>query len=70
MGGKTSVSPVISQALDRIRQVWVQCSVQELKDLKPDLFRLLKGNVTLLCHCAEDAKECHRFLLQDLIERE
>ena len=28
------------------------------------------GNVTLLCHCAEDAKECHRFLLQKLIERE
>jgi uncharacterized protein YeaO (DUF488 family) len=29
-----------------------------------------KQNVTLLCHCAEDAKECHRFLLQALIERE
>ncbi|HKB58203.1 MAG TPA: hypothetical protein VKC51_11500 [Lacunisphaera sp.] len=29
-----------------------------------------KGNITLLCHCAEDAKECHRFLLQKLIERE
>lgn len=29
-----------------------------------------KENVTLLCHCAEDAKECHRFLLQKLIERE
>lgn len=29
-----------------------------------------KGNVTLLCHCAEDAKQCHRFLLQKLIERE
>jgi uncharacterized protein YeaO (DUF488 family) len=29
-----------------------------------------KQNVTLLCHCAEDAKECHRFLLQKLIERE
>lgn len=29
-----------------------------------------KGNVTLLCHCAEDATECHRFLLQKLIERE
>ncbi len=27
-------------------------------------------NVTLLCHCAEDAEHCHRFLLQDLIERE
>jgi len=30
--------------------------------------RLLKAlaarqNVTLLCHCVEDAKECHRFLL-------
>ena len=22
-----------------------------------------KQNVTLLCHCVEDAKECHRFLL-------
>ncbi len=29
-----------------------------------------KQNVTLLCHCAEDAEECHRFLLRDLIERE
>ena len=29
-----------------------------------------KENVTLLCHCAEDAKECHRFLLQELIQRE
>ena len=29
-----------------------------------------KGHVTLLCHCAEDATECHRFLLQKLIERE
>lgn len=29
-----------------------------------------KENVTLLCHCAEDAKQCHRFLLQKLIERE
>lgn len=29
-----------------------------------------KKNVTLLCHCAEDAKQCHRFLLQDLIARE
>ena len=27
-------------------------------------------NVTLLCHCAEDATQCHRFLLQKLIERE
>jgi len=29
-----------------------------------------KENVTLLCHCAEEATECHRFLLQKLIERE
>lgn len=29
-----------------------------------------KQNVTLLCHCAEDAKECHRFELAKLIERE
>lgn len=29
-----------------------------------------KGTVTLLCHCAPDATECHRFLLQGLIERE
>jgi len=29
-----------------------------------------KENVTLLCHCAEDAQQCHRFLLQELIERE
>ena len=27
-------------------------------------------DVTLLCHCAEDAKECHRFELQKLIARE
>lgn len=25
-------------------------------------------NVTLLCQCPEDRKECHRFLLQELIE--
>jgi uncharacterized protein YeaO (DUF488 family) len=24
-------------------------------------------NVTLLCHCPEDTKHCHRFLLQDLV---
>jgi uncharacterized protein YeaO (DUF488 family) len=29
-----------------------------------------RGNVTLLCHCAEDAAQCHRFLLRDLIARE
>jgi len=29
-----------------------------------------KENVTLLCHCAEDAKECHRFLLEKLIKQE
>ncbi|MEO5961064.1 MAG: DUF488 family protein, partial [Opitutaceae bacterium] len=29
-----------------------------------------KENVTLLCHCAEEARECHRFELQKLIERE
>ncbi len=29
-----------------------------------------RENVTLLCHCAEDATQCHRFLLQKLIERE
>ena len=29
-----------------------------------------RQNVTLLCHCAEDATECHRFELKQLIERE
>lgn len=29
-----------------------------------------KQTVTLLCHCPEDTKQCHRFLLQKLIERE
>lgn len=29
-----------------------------------------REDVTLLCHCAEDAKECHRFGLQQLIECE
>jgi uncharacterized protein YeaO (DUF488 family) len=28
-----------------------------------------KQNVTLLCHCVEDAKECHRFLLAKEIEK-
>lgn len=28
-----------------------------------------KQNVTLLCHCAEDAAECHRFLLLKEVER-
>lgn len=27
-------------------------------------------HVTLLCHCAEDATQCHRFILHDLIQRE
>ena len=26
-----------------------------------------KGNVTLMCHCAEDQQHCHRHLLQRLI---
>lgn len=35
--------------------------------------RLLKhlasrGSVTLLCHCAEDERQCHRHLLRELIE--
>lgn len=29
-----------------------------------------KQNVTLLCHCAEDAVQCHRFELAKLIARE
>jgi uncharacterized protein YeaO (DUF488 family) len=28
-----------------------------------------KQHVTLLCHCVEDARECHRFLLAQEIER-
>lgn len=36
--------------------------------------RLLKAlaereNVTLMCHCAEDATECHRFILASEIEK-
>ena|SRR5689334_1464763 len=36
--------------------------------------RLLKqlsetGNVTVMCHCAEDEKHCHRHLLKELILR-
>ena len=27
-----------------------------------------QGNVTLLCHCDEDATQCHRHLLKKLIE--
>jgi hypothetical protein len=27
-----------------------------------------RQNVTLMCHCAEDATRCHRFLLRDLIK--
>src|SRR5262245_61266000 len=27
-----------------------------------------KGNVTLMCHCDEHTKQCHRFLLQDFIK--
>lgn len=26
-----------------------------------------KGNVTLMCHCAEDQRQCHRHLLRGLI---
>ena len=28
-----------------------------------------KGNVTVMCHCAEDERHCHRHLLKDLILR-
>jgi uncharacterized protein YeaO (DUF488 family) len=28
-----------------------------------------RGNVTLLCHCAENEAHCHRHLLRALIER-
>ena len=28
-----------------------------------------KQNVTLLCHCAEDATQCHRFLLKEAITK-
>ena len=27
-----------------------------------------KGNITLLCHCPEDATECHRFILKRVLE--
>lgn len=27
------------------------------------------GNVTLMCHCAEDEQQCHRHLLRELILR-
>jgi len=27
-----------------------------------------RQNVTIMCHCAEDAQNCHRFLLRDLIK--
>ena len=26
-----------------------------------------EGNVTLMCHCDEDAKHCHRHILRELI---
>lgn len=26
-----------------------------------------EGNVTLMCHCEEDAKQCHRYILRELI---
>ena len=28
-----------------------------------------KGNVTLMCHCAEDEEHCHRHILRDAIRR-
>jgi uncharacterized protein YeaO (DUF488 family) len=28
-----------------------------------------KQNVTLMCHCAEEERHCHRHLLRDLILR-
>lgn len=36
--------------------------------------RLLKklsmnGTATLMCHCAEDAEKCHRYVLQELVKR-
>lgn len=26
-----------------------------------------EGNITLMCHCDEDAKQCHRYILRELI---
>jgi uncharacterized protein YeaO (DUF488 family) len=26
-----------------------------------------EGNVTLMCHCDDDAKQCHRYILKELI---
>jgi uncharacterized protein YeaO (DUF488 family) len=28
-----------------------------------------KGNVTLMCHCPEDSRTCHRHALRELVER-
>ena len=28
-----------------------------------------KGNVTVMCHCAEDEQQCHRHTLKQLIDR-
>ena len=28
-----------------------------------------RGNVTLMCHCSEDAETCHRYVLKELIDR-
>jgi uncharacterized protein YeaO (DUF488 family) len=28
-----------------------------------------KQNITLLCHCAEDERHCHRHLLKELLEK-
>lgn len=28
-----------------------------------------RGNVTLMCHCAEDQQQCHRHILKDTIAR-
>ena len=59
-----SASPAADRANATIRNHGQKFTLRLLAKLAE------RENVTLLCHCAEDAKECHRFVLRDLIARE
>jgi len=45
-----------------IRNAGQKFTLRLLKELSK------KQTITLMCHCPEDAKQCHRFLLRDLIK--
>jgi uncharacterized protein YeaO (DUF488 family) len=56
-------SPSIDRSNATIKNHGQKFTLRLLKQLAE------KGNVTLMCHCAEDERHCHRHLLQELVLR-